>query len=381
MSTDDNTTIDSDIIPTNPNPLNLPNSFLSDFQENIFLGLSSLNDKNEEEYKSTYRMWSGFSWSIHNNPANLDPIHVFDYLTDNSWSFSTRSVRLAHLRKYAEIIALTDNDNEHGYASNWERLKLIKPKALGGEKNVLEKTILSRRQIYTVFDAWQGESNKNTRNRAILGLMLLAGLRSSEIISLRWKDIDFKKGTIFISEGKGGKSAHIPTLADLPKLLSEWNTVQNATDNYDFVCVHIFRSDKIANNSPVSTYTISKLCKDTQFLTGIKFNPHDARRTAITELLSNGATLPETRDFARHASGQTTMLYAAPSDATTLGKSLADKLSYGDVLGATGHSEKGRYWECGFNHSFFAHEPEKCPICGNVELTHQISMFDDEGKK
>lgn len=363
------------------NKLAMTKEFAELFQDNIFLGLSSLSEKNKEEYLATYRTWSTFSWTNDNNPANLEPMFVREFLVSNSWSANTRTVRLAHLRKYAEILALTDSENKHGYADNWKRLKLIKPKSLGGEKNVLTKTTLTRRQIYTVFDAWQGDTNKNARNRSILGLMLLAGLRSSEIISMRWKDISFDDESIFILNGKGGKSAHIPMLGDLPKLLSHWKAKQNSKNVYDFVCVQIFRSDKIAENSPVSVYTISKLCKDTQERTGIAFNPHDARRTAITELLSNGATLPQTRDFARHASGQTTMLYAEQSDAIELGKSLHGKLKYGDVLGATGHTDKGRSWECSMGHEFVAIEPEKCPTCGITELSHQISMFDYEGKK
>ncbi len=53
------------------------------------------------------------------------------------------------------------------------------------------------------------------RNRAIVVLLLQAGLRNSEIRSLKPKDLDFESGTVTVMHGKGNKNrtAPFPSLA------------------------------------------------------------------------------------------------------------------------------------------------------------------------
>lgn len=48
------------------------------------------------------------------------------------------------------------------------------------------------------------------RNRAIIGLMLLAGLRRKEVICLKMSDVSLETKTIFINQGKGHKDRLIP---------------------------------------------------------------------------------------------------------------------------------------------------------------------------
>ncbi|MFC2108877.1 tyrosine-type recombinase/integrase [Candidatus Bipolaricaulota bacterium] len=43
------------------------------------------------------------------------------------------------------------------------------------------------------------------RNRVMLRLMLDTGLRLSEAIHLRWKDIDLNSGKVMVRQGKGAK--------------------------------------------------------------------------------------------------------------------------------------------------------------------------------
>lgn len=48
------------------------------------------------------------------------------------------------------------------------------------------------------------DSLRNHRDKAMILLMLLAGLRKSEMLNLTLKDIDFGQRTLFVREGKGG---------------------------------------------------------------------------------------------------------------------------------------------------------------------------------
>jgi integrase/recombinase XerD len=48
------------------------------------------------------------------------------------------------------------------------------------------------------------------RDRAMLEIFYSSALRRSELISLRVRDIDFERGTVFVHRGKGGKDRHVP---------------------------------------------------------------------------------------------------------------------------------------------------------------------------
>lgn len=54
--------------------------------------------------------------------------------------------------------------------------------------------------------------DKNPENMAgaIMKLILLSGMRKSEIFRLKWTDVDFERAFIFIREPKGGQDQRIP---------------------------------------------------------------------------------------------------------------------------------------------------------------------------
>jgi len=142
-----------------------------------------------------------------------------------------------------------------------------------------------------------------------------------------------------------------------------------------YVICWITRGDNLRGVNQLATGVINRLIKELSAETGIDFKPHDTRRTAITALLEAGASVPQARDFARHASGETTLIYAEKTDAMALGISLKHKLKYGHVLGDTKQSEESIQWECDNGHKFFAVEATECPKCGSENLSFQASMF------
>lgn len=365
------------ILPEETTDISLPNSLEDDMATNIDVSLAALSDKNRKEYEATLAMWSIYCKSNNNADHNFELKLVITFLTNNSWSFNTKRTRLSHIRKYAQILSVSDKDNSFNWQYNYERLKILKPSALGENTTVASKTALTNNQAYKVFDAIDGNSNKDTRDRSIMALMLLCGLRASEVISLKWDNIHYNNASIFIHLGKGNKSANIPMLGDTRYLLLEWQAKQSDSGIYDYVVCSISRGDTCGKPHKTTTRIISTLCKTISDRTGFIFRPHDTRRTMITTLLNNGANVHDVQKIARHSNGETTLRYAQQKDARELGSTLNDKMSYGDVMGAQKHTENGRYWECSLGHNFTAVNPTKCPICGITDISHQISMFDD----
>ncbi len=351
------------------------------FGENTLTAMRSLSDKNSYEYMRTLRYWQDFCKPLNIHALDFDLPSVEKFLTENTWSHNTRRTRLAHLKKFSSILAASDTNTDSLYKLNHIRLGFIKSKNLGGEKQVLKTRSLTHRDIFALFAATDDISNTGTRDKAILGLMILGGLRACEIVSLKWEHIEWKTDKLFIHEGKGEKSEFVPMLGDLPILLARWSRLQSDGFSYQYVVSSIDRHDNISKDKLCTTRVISSLCSKLSKITNIEFKPHDTRRTAITLLLRDGADISNVKAFARHKNEATTLHYAKPLAAEKLGRKLNDVIKFGNVLPVENSDLDARYFECGFGHSFRAQNPTECPKCGSVDLSHQITMFDDDGKK
>jgi len=66
------------------------------------------------------------------------------------------------------------------------------------------------------------ECRSNPRLLVFTAIGLYTGMRAGEIERLRWEDVNFERGTIFIPKSKNGESRTIPLEAPLGKLLATW---------------------------------------------------------------------------------------------------------------------------------------------------------------
>src|SRR5947199_393663 len=78
---------------------------------------------------------------------------------------------------------------------------------------------------------WYRNGFERTRNAAIIGVALYAGLRKREIIRLEYRDVDLEEGTIFIRRGKGkngGKDRTAYIASELRMLLATYIRARRA---------------------------------------------------------------------------------------------------------------------------------------------------------
>lgn len=117
------------------------------------------------------------------------------HLEDKGTSVSSIRAKLAAIKSlltYAQRI---------GYCSFNVGAAVRPPK----EKNTLAERILPESDVLRLI-----LSEKNPRNHAILLLLYAAGLRISELCSLRWKDVaSSEEGAVLTVFGKGGKTRHV----------------------------------------------------------------------------------------------------------------------------------------------------------------------------
>ena len=60
-----------------------------------------------------------------------------------------------------------------------------------------------------MLDTQEGKDPVSRRNRLIIAVLWCMGLRSMELLELRWGDIDLEEGTLLVRVGKGNKQRQL----------------------------------------------------------------------------------------------------------------------------------------------------------------------------
>lgn len=132
--------------------------------------------------------------------------------------------------------------------------------------------------------------------KPIIICALQTGMRKSEILNLRWDNIDFGFGFIELLETKSGKSRKIPISKTLTKVLQEIPR----TSEYVFVNEATGLPYRDIHKSFATLLDKAKIKK---------FRFHDLRHTVATRLVEKGVPLPVVQEILGHAKISTTMRY------------------------------------------------------------------------
>ena len=156
--------------------------------------------------------------------------------------------------------------------------------------------VLSRKEIKIIF-----ESISNSKHRLLISLAYAAGLRVSEVISLKVKDIDPDELTIHLKQAKGKKDR----ITIIPKKLKTdiQNLIAGKRSN-DFV----FESER---GGKLTTRTAQKIFSNALKKVGIKKSAtfHSLRHSFATHLLENGVDIRYVQELLGHANIRTTQVY------------------------------------------------------------------------
>lgn len=155
------------------------------------------------------------------------------------------------------------------------------------------------------------------RNRAMLEIMLWAGLRVSEVCDLRNRDVRWNANRIEVRQGKGAKDRVVPMTPGLAAMLRQWH--ERRPDSEFFFCTGCTRGGVAVGNAAGARVTpryIQIMVKRLATRAGIERNvtPHTLRHTAATTWLDRGFTIREVQQLCGHASVQTTQIYTHVSD-------------------------------------------------------------------
>lgn len=139
--------------------------------------------------------------------------------------------------------------------------------------------------------------------KPILVTALCTGMRRSEILGLKWGQVDLGKRMIRVERTKSGKARVIPINSVLLDELSRLKQA-NGKSEYLFLCP--------ASESPMKD--VKTAFRTACRRAGIKgFRFHDLRHSAASKMVEAGIDLVTVSKILGHASIQTTMRYAHPT--------------------------------------------------------------------
>jgi len=143
---------------------------------------------------------------------------------------------------------------------------------------------------------------KNSREAAMLALLVYCGLRNKEVCNLRTEHIDLNEGLVKVIGGKFRKDRIVPICKGgaeiIRKYLAEYPR-------------HSPVFTTLRENKPYNGWTLRKQVKKIAFRAKIRKRvyPHLLRHTFISHLIMRGANLVAVQQFAGHSSINTTMRY------------------------------------------------------------------------
>jgi integrase/recombinase XerD len=165
-------------------------------------------------------------------------------------------------------------------------------------------TFLNETEVRQLLDAPDANTNEGIRDRAILELMYAAGLRVSEVVTLKQKNVDLRNG-IVTCFGKGRKERTIPIGRSAAAALTLYISTKKfprLVDQYLF----------LNRGEPLTRQFLWALIKHygTVAVAGIKrISPHTLRHTFATHLLQHGAEVKHVQALLGHNDISTTQIY------------------------------------------------------------------------
>jgi integrase len=193
------------------------------------------------------------------------------------------------------------------HVSYWRR----SPMGLGRSRPTLSRVRVkvSKRTIVSlsvdeVARFWS--SFRTSRDLAIVGVMLLQGLRSGEVLDLNRDDLLLPEAQLRVT-GKGNKRRFLPLAPEAVQLLDHYLRTERPNPASSALFVSLKGA---ARGSRMTAAGLRSLFRYHRRTTGVTIaNPHRFRHTFASDMVRAGISLPALMHLMGHAHIQTTMVY------------------------------------------------------------------------
>lgn len=227
------------------------------------------------------------------------------FLVDRQYKRATIANKLSICRRFFDCLV------------NYGAIATNPAKEIKAPKNKTEKTAtvkwLSATDIQDLLKAPDTTTTKGKRDKAIIALQCLHGLRAFEVISLQLHHIDFEKRVLLVN-GKGGKIREINLIDHSIDILKTWlderSHVAQIDNNSLFVSLHHWQRFQGGSLSVRGIRVIVDGYLKGLGLKKEKVSCHSLRHSFATLARFAGAKLDAISKQLGHSSITTTQIYA-----------------------------------------------------------------------
>jgi integrase/recombinase XerD len=186
------------------------------------------------------------------------------------------------------------------------RTETRKPSPSSKGPKRLDADLLTRSEIGALLSQCPSRAWSGARNRTLVVVLWRTGLRISEALALREKDLDLVEGRLVVQRGKGGKRRVVGLDQGTIDALTEWLVRRAEVEppvGAPVLCTR--RGGKI--DPSYVRRLLPRLAREAGV--GKRVHAHGLRHVFATELQAEGAPLSLIRDLLGHSSLATTDTY------------------------------------------------------------------------
>ncbi|MCK5162911.1 MAG: site-specific tyrosine recombinase XerD [Desulfobacula sp.] len=167
--------------------------------------------------------------------------------------------------------------------------------------------IMTVREVSDLLEAPDIRKPRGMRNSAMMEIMYGAGLRVSELILLRFQDINLDANFVRVM-GKGAKERIVPIGSHARAITQKWIKEGRPTLLKKISTPYLFVARA---GNPMTRQSFWKIIKKYALLANISKNitPHTLRHSFATHLLEGGADLRSVQTMLGHSDISTTQIY------------------------------------------------------------------------
>lgn len=165
------------------------------------------------------------------------------------------------------------------------------------KKEVRYPDVLSEDEVRRIFDAVS-----NLKHRLLLMLVYSAGLRVSEVVSLKTTDLDFDRRMIKVRQGKGAKDRYVMLSSSIAEIYRQYRT-------------SIMIRDWLFPGATPGTHLTARSAQAVFYSAAAKagimkdVSIHSLRHSFATHLLEHGTDIRYIQELLGHKSSKTTEIY------------------------------------------------------------------------
>jgi integrase/recombinase XerC len=237
---------------------------------------------------------------------DAENISDIDYLMIRQWlvgmmrdKMSARSVnrKISTLKSFYKYII------REGILTENPMSKIISPRTPKKLPVFVEKDKMSLLFSQTDFS----EDYIGARDKMILEMFYATGMRLSELVNLKNKDVDLYNNTLKVL-GKRNKERLIPFSYNLRKMIDEYLAIKKKLINTPDADIYFYVTEK---GDKVYSKLIERIVNHylSNVTTITKKSPHILRHTFATHMLDNGADLNAIKELLGHANLSATQVY------------------------------------------------------------------------